>query len=120
MIIWLDRLSVIDDNEHIRYYMTPAGKEPFVEWVNDLKDSSVQSRIERRLERILLGNYGDCEPVGGGIFELKLHFCPGYRIYFAEQNETIIVLLCGGDKSSQRKDIKKAKIYWQEFKGRKS
>lgn len=98
----------------LRNYVTPSGKIPFLEWLNNLKDSVTRLRIRRRLDRVEQGNVGDCEPVGDGVFELKLAFGAGYRIYFAEWDDTIIILLCAGDKSSQ----KKAKLYWQELKER--
>lgn len=99
----------------LRNYVSPSGKVPFLEWLNNLKDPITRLRIRRRLDRIELGNLGDCKPVGGGIFEVRLAFGSGYRIYFAEQDDTIIILLCAGDKSSQTKDIKMAKAYWHEL-----
>ena len=107
-------------NNHkiLRNYITPSGKVPFLEWLNSIKDQSTRLRIRRRLDRLELGNLGDCEPVGEGVSELRLFFGSGYRIYFAEQDEVIIILLCGGDKGSQKKDIKTAKIYLHELKER--
>src|SRR5438552_15952559 len=102
----------------LRNYTTLTGKAPFLEWLNKLKDPITRLRIRRRLDRLELGHLGDCEPVGDGIFELRLFFGSGYRIYFAEHDDTIIILLCAGDKSSQTKDIKIAKGYWQELKER--
>ena len=67
----------------------------------------------RRLES---GLYGDCEPVGEGVSELRMFFGPGYRVYFGEDAKNTVILLCGGDKDSQKKDIKKAKEYWKEYK----
>ncbi len=107
-------------NNHkiLRNYVTPSGKVPFSEWLNSIKDPSTRLRIRRRLDRLELGNLGDCESVGEGVSELRLFFGSGYRIYFAEQDEVIIILLCGGNKSSQKNDIKTAKIYWHELKER--
>jgi putative addiction module killer protein len=107
-------------NNHkvLRNYMTLNGKVPFSNWLNSLKDPVTRLRIRRRLDRLELGNFGDCEPVGEGVSELKLAFGPGYRIYFAEQDDVIIILLCAGDKGSQKKDIKTAKMYWQELQER--
>jgi len=65
-----------------------------------------------------LGNLGDCKPVGDGVSELRLAFGSGYRIYFAEKDNIIVILLCAGDKGSQQKDIKAAKMYWHELKER--
>jgi putative addiction module killer protein len=70
-----------------------------------------------RVARLQEGNYGDCEPVGDGVSELRMFFGPGYRVYFGERANRIVVLLCGGDKRSQNQDIKQAKIYWQEYLG---
>lgn len=91
------------------------GNEPFTQWLYDLKDSVGRKRILIRITRLEQGNYGDCEPVGEGVSELRMFFGPGYRVYFGEDAENIVVLLCGGDKGSQQQDIKKAKDYWQEY-----
>lgn len=91
------------------------GNEPFTQWLYDLKDSVGRKRILIRITRLEQGNYGDCEPVGEGVSELRMFFGPGYRVYFGEDAENIVVLLCGGDKGSQQQDIKKAKAYWQEY-----
>lgn len=107
-------------NQHkiLRNYVTLSGKVPFLEWINGLKDQVIRLRIRRRLDRVELGNLGDCKPVGDGVSELKLNFGSGYRVYFAEQDEIIIILLCAGDKSSQTKNISTAKLYWRELKER--
>ena len=105
-----------NNQKELRYFTTQAGKIPFLDWLNGLKDPVIRLRIRRRLDRIEIGNFGDCEPVGEGVSELRLFFGPGYRIYFAEYDDEIIILLCGGDKSSQKKDIKTAKMYWHELK----
>lgn len=91
------------------------GNEPFTQWLYDLKDSVGRKRILIRITRLEQGNYGDCEPVGEGVSELRMFFGPGYRVYFGEDEENIVVLLCGGDKGSQQQDIKKAQAYWQEY-----
>ena|SRR3990167_1599744 len=101
----------------LRYYLTAKGKSPFVTWLKKIKDHTVQARIERRLERMELNNYGDHKPVGEGVYELRLDFGPGYRVYFGEFDKTIVILLCGGDKSTQAKDIELAKQYWRELRG---
>ncbi len=91
------------------------GREPFTQWLYDLKDSVGRKRILIRITRLEQGNYGDCEPVGEGVSELRMFFGPGYRVYFGEDADNIVVLLCGGDKGSQQQDIKKAQAYWQEY-----
>jgi putative addiction module killer protein len=98
-------------------YTTLTGKIPFLEWLHGLKDPMTRLRIRRRLDRLELGHFGDCKPVGEGVSELRLAFGSGYRIYFAEEG-LMIILLCGGDKSSQIKDIKTAKLYWHELQER--
>ncbi len=97
-------------------YTDKAGNEPFTKWLNSLKDSRDRRRILARLRRLEQGNYGDCKHVQDGVFELRLFFGPGYRIYFSEDGDTLVILLCGGDKSNQAKDIKKAITYWNEYK----
>jgi putative addiction module killer protein len=74
-----------------------------------------RKRILARIARLEQGNYGDCESVGEGVSELRLFFGPGYRVYFGEDANSVVVLLCGGDKGSQNQDIKQAKVYWQEY-----
>ena len=100
----------------IQVYQTSSGREPFNEWLNSIQDIETQARIRARLERLEDGNLGNCQSVGDGVFELRIHFGAGYRIYFGQIGNTIILLLCGGDKSSQRRDIERAKTYWLEYK----
>ena len=97
-------------------YRTAAGKEPFTDWLNNLRDPATRRRILKRLLRLEQGHYGDFRSVGGGVNELRFFFGAGYRVYFAEDGDTLVILLCGGDKSSQRRDIQRAKAYWQEYK----
>ena len=100
----------------IQIYRAPNGQAPFTKWLKSLRDQKTQKRIQSRIDRVASGNLGKPEPVGDGVFELRLHFGPGYRIYFGEVDNTIVLLLCGGDKSSQSGDIDRAKVYWQEYK----
>ena len=84
--------------------------DEFAKWLKRLKDSDAKSRINLRMRRIALtGNLGDRKPVGDGVYELRIDYGPGYRVYFALRGKEIILLLVGGDKSSQQRDIKKAK-----------
>lgn len=83
--------------------------ETFRKWRARLKDQRVKALIASRLDRLAFGHTGDAEPVGQGISELRIHYGPGYRIYFRRHKDTIIILLCGGNKSTQAKDIKTAK-----------
>ena len=99
-------------------YVKDNGFVPFNEWLESLRDRKSRAIIRTRINRIRIGNLGDCKSVGGGVSELRINFGSGYRIYFAQQGNTIIILLSGGDKSGQDKDIKQAKLYWQDYKRR--
>lgn len=96
-------------------YQLPNGQEPFTDWLNGLRDGMVRKRILARLTRLEQGNLGDCKPVGDGVKELRMFFGSGYRVYFAENGDELVILLCGGDKGSQDTDIEQAKTYWKEF-----
>jgi putative addiction module killer protein len=89
--------------------------ETFAKWRSKLKDDIAKAAVALRLTRLSLGQLGDAKPVGDGISELRIHYGPGYRIYFQRRGETIILLLCGGDKSTQVKDIKKSKLLAKEW-----
>jgi putative addiction module killer protein len=102
----------------INLYQIPNSHEPFTKWFLSIRDTSVQQRIQARLTSVRAGNLGDHRSVGGGISELRLDFGTGYRIYFGQVDTTIVLLLCGGDKSSQQRDIERAKNYWIEYKER--
>jgi len=104
----------------IRRYITPEGRNPFAEWLSSLRDLSAVVKIEQRLDRVRLGNLGNTKSVGEGVCELKIDFGPGYRVYFGQFGSTIVLLLCGGDKSSQEQDIRKAKEYWKEYEEREN
>ncbi len=80
----------------------------FAKWLNGLKDRRAAARIIIRIERLAQGNPGDVKPVGSGVSELRIDYGPGYRVYLAQKDETVIILLCGGDKTTQQRDIAKA------------
>jgi putative addiction module killer protein len=82
--------------------------ETFVKWLDDLRDIKARSRLLVRIERLAAGNPGDVKPVGEGVSELRIHYGPGYRVYFVERGQAVIILLAGGDKSTQAKDIRTA------------
>jgi len=103
----------------IRRYRTAGDREPFSDWLSGLRDRQAHARILVRLERLELGNFGDCKPVGCGVSELRIDWGPGYRVYFGRDGQTVIVLICGGDKRKQDADIKKAVELWQEYGNRK-
>ena len=96
-------------------YEDKHGKTPYAEWFTSLKDVSGKKRIGARIRRLEAGLYGDCEPVGEGVNELRMFFGPGYRVYFGEEGDNIVILVCGGDKSTQKQDIKTAQGYWKEY-----
>lgn len=102
-------------HKQITILKLPSGKAPYTDWINSIKDPINRARIRRRIDRLEQDHYGDFKALGDGIMELRLHFGPGYRIYFAEYDDVIVILLCGGDKSSQKKDVKIAKEYWREL-----
>ena len=100
----------------LEIYRSRNGQEPFTEWLNAIRDQKTQRRIRTRLASLKLGNFGDYRSVGEGVFELRFRFGVGHRIYFGAVDNTLVLLLCGGDKSSQARDIERAKAYWLEYK----
>ena len=100
------------------YYQTAAGERPFVEWLERLADKQARARIEARLAKVAVGNFGDVEMVGEGVMELRIDWGPGYRVYYSRLGQAIVLLLCGGDKRTQQKDIKRAKAYFEDYKAR--
>lgn len=103
----------------ILQYQTAKGRRPFGEWLLSLKDKTFRARLLARLDRLLLGNFGDTKRLAAGIWELRFHFGPGYRVYFGLDEGRIVILLCGGDKSSQTVDIDRAHEYWLDYLRRK-
>lgn len=97
-------------------YETADGRCPFREWLDGFKDRSARVRIRSRLLRLQTGNFGDAKAVGGGVQELRIHFGPGFRVYFGLDGERIVVLLMGGDKSTQTEDIRKAQAFWADYR----
>ena len=101
----------------VKIYKDPlTNREPFIEWLENIGDSATEARARQRIRRMELGNLGDHRPVGDSVFELRLHFGSGYRVYFGKVGSTVILLLMGGDKHSQKRDIQKAKYYLHEYK----
>jgi putative addiction module killer protein len=82
----------------IEIYVARSGCLPFVTWLESLKDKTIRYRIKERLDRVKLGNYGDHKPISEGVWELRFSFGAGYRVYFGEKDNTVVLLLCGGDK----------------------
>ena len=99
----------------IRYYVAASGEEPFAEWFAEL-DAAAGARIVRALARMEQGNLSNVKSVGEGVLEYRIEFGPGYRIYFGRDGDTIIILLTGGTKKRQQRDIDAARAYWQDYK----
>lgn len=97
------------------YYRMTSGRCPCEEWLESLRDRKGAARIRAKIARARAGNLGKCRTVGQGVFELKIDFGPGYRVYFGEHGNTVIILICGGDKDTQDKDIKLAHDYWVDY-----
>ena len=87
-------------------------------WLRRLRDERAKARIASRLQRLAFGNPGDCKKLGGGLMEMRVDYGPGYRVYFKWQRPDVVVLLCGGDKSSQSRDIERAQEYWSDYRRR--
>jgi len=114
--IFIHTVDSMLQTKTIEVYVTENGKAPFLDWLRSLQDETTRGRIRNRIRRLVNGMAGDCEPVGDGVFELRLFFGSGYRVYFSEYGGSVILILCGGDKKTQSRDIQKAKDYWNEFK----
>jgi putative addiction module killer protein len=99
----------------IRTFQTKDDKVPFDEWLMGIKDRQTRARIETRIDRLSLGNFGQCSSAREGVSELKIDFGPGYRVYFGRDGDTLVILLGGGKKDSQDADMKLARQYWREY-----
>ena len=96
-------------------YLTDSGQNPFRDWLEGLRDQQARAKIRVRLNRIRLGNFGDCRSVGRGVSELRIPHGPGYRVYFGRKNSKVVILLYGGDKKTQSRDIEFAQTYWDDY-----
>jgi putative addiction module killer protein len=101
----------------VRIYASPGGAEPYTEWEMRLGDRTARARIRARIGRLRLGNFGDSKRVGD-VFELRIHVGPGYRVYFGREGDAVVILLCGGSKRSQARDIERAEAYWRDYRSR--
>jgi len=102
----------------VRRYQTADGKTPLTDWLDELRDGQTRARILARLDRLQAGLLGDWDTVGEGVYELRIDFGPGYRVYYGQEGKSLILLLCGGDKRTQAKDIKRAHAYWKDYEAR--
>lgn len=101
----------------IRRYTTRLGKDVVGDWLASLEDNA-RARIATRIDRLALGNFGDCKPLREGVSELRIDWGPGYRLYYAMMGRTCVLLLCGGDKRKQSSDINRALEYLKDYKER--
>lgn len=104
----------MEDSFDIEIYRSERGKLPYEKWLVEL-DKTARAHVRARINRLRLGNFGDCKPLKGGICELRIHKGPGYRIYYGIAGNKLVLLLCGGDKSTQSHDIEKAISYWKDY-----
>jgi putative addiction module killer protein len=100
----------------IRKFRRSDGLIPFDRWIEKLRDERAKARVLIQLDRLRLGLEGDWKSVGDGVFEMRIFVGRGYRVYFAREGKAVVILLCGGDKTTQGRDIALAKSYWQEYR----
>ncbi|QLP99023.1 MAG: type II toxin-antitoxin system RelE/ParE family toxin [Burkholderiaceae bacterium] len=101
------------------HYCTPDGADPYQQWLSGLRDRQARARVLVRTNRLAeAGQFGDCKPVGDGVWELRIDYGPGYRVYYARAGAAVVLLLIGGDKSSQQADIATAQRHWKDWKQR--
>ena len=99
----------------IRYYVAIDGRQPFAEWFADL-ESVARAKVTRAIIRLEQGNFSNVKSVGEGVFEYRIDFGPGYRVYFGQDGQIQVILLTGGTKKQQQRDIDEARAYWRDYK----
>lgn len=97
-------------------YIDAKGNSPYAEWLRNLRDMKARARVMLQVDRMELGLLGDSRPIGAGLSELRIHYGPGFRVYYAKVGARSYLLLCAGDKSSQAGDIKRAKALWKDYR----
>jgi len=112
------RMGQLIKPKKVVVYRNKKGVEPFLDWLRRLRDAKARRLVLARLRRLEQGHYGDCKHLQSGIFELRFFFGSGYRVYFAEDQQRIVVLLTAGSKATQQKDIVTAIGYWQQYQGK--
>ncbi|MBI5814231.1 MAG: type II toxin-antitoxin system RelE/ParE family toxin [Nitrospinae bacterium] len=100
----------------VRFFRLAGLSEPVVDWLGGLKDREGKAAIHKAIAKMRLGNFGDSKPVGKGVLERRIDTGPGYRVYYGRHGGNVVILLCGGDKKSQKRDINTAIRYWEMFK----
>lgn len=99
----------------ILHYQTPDGRDLFKDWLDRLRDRKARAAVQRRVDRLKIGGFGDCRFCRGGVWELRVDVGAGYRVYYARSGEQIILILCAGSKSTQDADIDRAVACWQDY-----
>src|SRR5260370_7381971 len=102
----------------VRHYVSRTGKDVFDDWLSRLADARAKAKIASRINRLAVGNFGDCKPLGQGLCELRIDWGPGYRVYYAMVGRVCVLLLCGGDKRKQSSDIDRALKFLRDYKER--
>lgn len=102
----------------IRYYADRSGKNVFNDWLSRLADSRSHAKIEARINRLVAGNFGDCKSLGQGLCELRIDYGPGFRVYYSMIGIECVLLLCGGNKGRQARDIERARVFLNDYKER--
>jgi putative addiction module killer protein len=102
----------------IRRYTTAEGRDVFGEWLANLADLKARARIAVRIDRLAGGNFRDAKSIGGGLYEMRIGWGAGYRVYYGKIEAACVLLLCGGDKRKQSADIKRARAYWKDYEKR--
>ena len=110
------RMQII--TRDVRNYITPEGRNPFRQWLTQLQDKKARANIQRRIARLREGNFGDFRRLNRDLWELRINYGPGYRVYFGMFTSHIVILLCGGRKGTQQRDIARAQNYWNELRSR--
>jgi putative addiction module killer protein len=108
----------MEDGIEVRHYVSRSGRDVFDDWLTRLRDTRAQAKIAARINRLAAGNFGDCKSLGNGLFELRVDWGPGYRLYYAMVGRLCVLLLCGGDKRKQAADIERALEYLRDYKER--
>jgi len=102
----------------VLHYQTASRRIPYREWIDALRGKDGQAAVLARVNRLAFGSFGDWKSVGDGVSELRIDYGPGYRVYFGRKGRAVVILLCGGDKGSQKADIRTAKLYWKDYEKR--
>ena len=102
----------------VEHYLNPEGRDPFADWLASLADRRARAFAVVRVGRMEAGAFGDCKPVGAGVWEARIAYGPGYRVYYARAGNRLILLLTGGDKRKQKTDIACAMDYWKDWQKR--